>query len=106
MKLDASDARNTAGPTISRGSAMRFMRLALAIRCIDSGPVLRTMSVSTDPGASALTRMPRGASPAAIERVSDINPAFAPEYIAVGNENRNAPAEMTLTTDAHGLWSR
>ena len=61
------------------------------------------MSVSTVPGASALTRMPRGAKSAAIERVNDISAALAAAYIATCAEKRNAPAEITLTTAARGL---
>jgi NAD(P)-dependent dehydrogenase (short-subunit alcohol dehydrogenase family) len=64
------------------------------------------MSVSTAPGASALTRIPRAASPAAIERVSDMSAALAPEYMAVWSENKNAPAEITLMIDADGLAAR
>ncbi len=37
---------------------------------------LRIMSVSTGPGASALTRMPSDANSAAIERVYDVSAAF------------------------------
>ena len=37
------------------------------------------MSVSTGPGASALTRMPNGTNSAAIDRVNDIIAAFADE---------------------------
>ena len=40
------------------------------------------------------------------ERVKDMRAALAPEYMAVGTENRNAPAEITLTIDAAGLSSR
>ena len=64
------------------------------------------MSVSTVPGASAFTRMPRGAKSAAIERVNAINAALAAPYIATFAENRNAPAEITLTIDACSLRSR
>ena len=106
MKLDASDARKSAGPTISAGDAMRRISEALPMRSTASGALLRIMSVSTEPGARALTRMPRPTKAPAIERVSDMRAALAPEYIAVGTENRNAPAEITLTIDAPGLASR
>src|SRR5207245_4649883 len=71
-----------------------------------SGVLLRTMSVSTVPGASALTRIPSGANEPAIDRVNDINAAFAPAYMATFDEKRNAPAEITLITDACGLAVR
>ena len=48
------------------------------------------MSVSTVPGASALTRMPSGAKSAAIARVNDIIPALPAAYIATFAEKRNA----------------
>ena len=41
--------------------------------------LLRIMSVSTGPGAIALTRMPNGAYSAAIDRVNDINAALVDE---------------------------
>ena len=58
------------------------------------------MSVSTVPGASALTRMPFSAKTAAIERVIAISPAFAAAYIAVLAEKRKAPADTTFRTAA------
>src|SRR5437762_28214 len=45
------------------------MKLAFAIDLWVSGVFARTMSVSTVPGASALTRIPRGAKSAAIAHV-------------------------------------
>ena len=50
--------------------------------------------------------MPRGAKSAAIERVNAISAAFAAPYIATFAENRNAPAEITLTIAACSLFSR
>ena len=41
------------------------------------------MSVAIKPGATALTRMPRGPSAAASDAVTDANPAFAAEYEGV-----------------------
>ena len=61
MKLPASDTRNMTGPIISSGCAARFIGLAAAMRACASGGLLRTMSVSMVPGASALTRMPNSA---------------------------------------------
>ena len=55
------------------------------------GGLARTMSVSTVPGASAFTRMPRGAKSAAIARVNDMSPALPAAYIATFDEKRNAP---------------
>ena len=77
MKLDASDARNRTGPTISSGDAARRRKPACAIASCISGVFARTMSVSTVPGASAFTRMPRRAKSAAIARVNDIRPGLA-----------------------------
>ena len=51
MKLDASDARNKTGPTISSGDAARRRNPACAIASCISGGLARTMSVSTVPGA-------------------------------------------------------
>src|SRR6266536_2298678 len=76
-KLPASDARNNAGPTISSGWAARRWRLAFAICSWASRVFFRIMSVLTDPGASALTRMPSGANSAAIDRVKEYKAAFA-----------------------------
>src|SRR5512132_2207257 len=75
-KLAASEARNNAGPTISSGWAARRWRLELAICSWASGVFLRIISVSTEPGASAVTRMPTGANSAAIDRVKDMSAAF------------------------------
>ena len=41
-----------------------------------------------------------GASDAAIDLVNDTSAAFAAAYIDTSAENRNAPAEVTLTIDA------
>src|SRR5579862_1160907 len=87
---------SSAGPTISSGWAARFINDAAVMDWIASGVLFRTMSVSTVPGASALTRMPFEANTAAIDRVMAISPALAAEYIEVFAEKRNAPAEMTL----------
>ena len=58
MKLPASEQRSSAGPTISSGWAARRMKAARCMASTRSGAFARTMSVSTVPGASALTRMP------------------------------------------------
>jgi hypothetical protein len=68
--------------------------------------LLRIMSVSTAPGASAFTRIPRAAYSAAIERVKEWSAALAAAYMATCGENRKAPAEITFTTAAHGLFER
>src|SRR6266511_2247775 len=75
-KLAASDARNSAGPTISSGWAARPCKLAFASCSWASGVFLRIIAVSTEPGARAFTRMPRGANSAAIERVNEYRAAF------------------------------
>src|SRR5205823_2650140 len=85
---------------------MRRCRFISAARTCPSGDMERTMSVSVVPGANALTRMPRGAYSAAIERVNDIMAALAPAYMAIGPENMKAPIDSTLITDAHGLAVR
>ena len=84
------------GPTISSGCAARFMKHAFFMDSILSGELFLTMSVSTVPGARALTRIPFGAKTAAIERVIAMRPAFAAAYIAVQGENKKAPDETTL----------
>ena len=58
MKLPASEQRSSAGPTISSGWAARRMKAARCMASTRSGAFARTMSVSTVPGASALTRIP------------------------------------------------
>ena len=52
------------------------MTMQPTIPSITSCGFLRIMSVSTGPGANALTRMPSSANSAAIERVNDIIAAF------------------------------
>src|SRR2546430_7071264 len=109
MKLAASDARNSAGPIISSGSAMRFIKFMVAARACDSGDIVRTMSVLVVPGANAFTRTPRWANSAAIDRVYDIMAALAAVYMAMPPENMKAPIVRTLITDAQGLavrWGR
>ncbi len=69
MKLPASEVNKSAGPIISPGSAIRFCRQALAIASWRSGGLARVISVLTEPGASAFTRMPCEANSAAIDRV-------------------------------------
>ena len=71
-----------------------------------AGPVLRTMSVSTAPGARALTRMPLRACSAAIERVSDSSADLPDTYIATIAPLVNTPVLTTLTTAAWGLSTR
>src|SRR5262249_35864177 len=105
-KLAASDARNSAGPAISSGWAIRPWKLDCAICSCASGVFLRIISVSTAPGASAFTRMPSGANSSAIERVKDNSAAFVAPYVAMNGEGRNAPAEITLMTAAAGLSRR
>src|SRR4051812_658373 len=100
MKLEASEARNTTGPTISLGVAARRSSAARAMPSCASCGRLRTMSVSTVPGARALTRMPSAASDAAVDLVNDTSAAFAAAYIETSAEKRNAPAEVTFTIDA------
>ena len=46
------------------------------------------MSVSTDPGAKALTRIPCDANSAAIDRVNDTIAALAAEYIDTAGQVR------------------
>ena len=74
-------------------------------RC-DSGGLLRTISVSTDPGANAFTRMSWAAYSAAMERVKDMRAAFPAAYMATEGEKMNAPTEMTLRTAACELAVR
>ena len=100
MKLPASEQSRSAGPTISSGWAARLMKQAFFMDSTASGGLLRTMSVSTVPGARALTRIPLAAYTAAIDLVIDISPDLAAAYMAVLAEKRNAPAETTLRTAA------
>src|ERR1700691_1886672 len=106
MKLPASDVKRSAGPIISAGAAMRFCSEALAIPTWNSGGLARVISVSVEPGARALTRMPWGANSAAIDRVKDISAAFPAAYMATDGENMKAPTDTTLSTAAHGLAIR
>src|SRR6478672_5652358 len=101
MKLPASEHSNSAGPTISSGWAARRMNAA---RCMDStrsGAFARTMSVSTVPGANALTRIPRSANTAAIDRVIDMSPA-----LAVHRGVRRDEEHRTAEVRAEGLLPR
>ncbi len=70
-KLEASEARNTAAPATSSGSATRPRALAAVKRRRSSGSSTSTRekSVRTSPGAMALTRIPRGPSSRASTRV-------------------------------------
>src|SRR5262249_9143662 len=85
---------------------MRFCRLISAMRATASGGLLRTMSVSTVPGASAFTRIRCGAHSAAMLRVKAISAALAPAYIAVDGDQVIAPTETTLSTAGQGLLTR
>src|SRR4051812_19338467 len=88
---------------------MRWRWLIVAMAAWASGPPERVRSVSTVPGASALTRMSSGANSAAMERVNDMSAALAPAYMAIRLVNMKAPTESTLTIAAHGLavrWGR
>src|SRR4029453_8974715 len=106
MKLDASLARKSAGGTISSGAAMRGISWAVTIPCCTGSGLLRTMSVSTVPGARALTRMPSAANSAAIVRVICRSAALAATYIDTNVPWVNAPALITLTTAACPLARR
>src|SRR5439155_22166710 len=85
---------------------MRFIQLISFMRAIASGPVLRTMSVSTVPGARALTRMPCVAHSAAMLRVKARSAFLAPAYIDVPGDHVIAPTEMTLRIAACSLAHR
>ncbi len=76
------------------------------MRCAASGPLLRTMSVSVVPGASAFTRMPSPTHSAARLRVHASMPAFAALYIAIPGEYVSAPTESTFSTAACALSAR
>src|ERR1700741_1588492 len=106
MKLPASETRSSAGPIISDGSAMRPMNAEAFIASMNSEELRRTMSVSTDPGASALTRIPCEANSAAMDRVNETMAALAAEYIETIGEKMNAPAETTLRIAACWLSRR
>src|ERR1019366_4069570 len=106
MKLPASDVNRSAGPIISAGSAMRFCSEELAIEARNSGGLARVISVSVEPGARALTRMPWGANSAAIERVKDISAAFPAAYIATRDEKMKDPTDTMLRREAGGLGMR
>src|ERR1700730_13796075 len=96
MKLPASETSSSAGQIISDGSAMRCMNAEAFMASMNSGGLPRTMSVSTDPGASALTRIPCAANSAAMDRVNETMAALAAEYIEAIGEKIKAPAETTL----------
>lgn len=59
---------------------------AAFITSMNSGELTRAMSVSTEPGARALTRIPSAANAAAMERVNETIAALAAEYIDVAGE--------------------
>lgn len=65
---------------------MRRCKVAARNDSMNSGGLLRTMSVSTGPGASALTRIRDEANSAAMDRVKETSAAFAAEYIDVAGE--------------------
>src|SRR3954463_12127741 len=96
MKLPASETRRSEGPIISEGSAMRRINADAFMASMNSGGLPRTMSVSTDPGARALTRIPCEANSAAMDRVNETMAALAAEYIETNGEKMKAPAETTL----------
>ncbi len=60
---------------------MRLISAASTMPCWVASSLLRTMSVSVVPGASALTRMPAAANSAAIARVIVTIAALAEQYI-------------------------
>src|SRR5271170_498405 len=100
MKLPASDTKSKAGATISSAVAILLSSAWRANAAANSGGLPRTMSVSTAPGAKALTRMPSAANSAAMERVKDTIDALAAAYIDVVGEKMNAPAETIFSTAA------
>src|ERR1700739_3500804 len=106
MKLPASETSSSAGPIISDGAAMRPMNAEAFMASMNSGGLPRTMSVSTDPGARALTRIPCAANSAAMDRVKETMAALAAEYIEAIGEKMKAPAETTLRIAAYWLLRR
>src|SRR5258708_19360436 len=68
MKLDASDARNSAAAAISAGVARRLSacRFSTKARASGVGVLARPMGVSVPPGSRALARRPRGPYSAAM----------------------------------------
>src|SRR3954451_7272275 len=96
MKLPASETNSNAGPTISDVSASSCINAEAFMASMNSGGLPRTMSVSTDPGARALTRIPCEANSAAMDRVNETMAALAAEYIETNGEKMKAPAETTL----------
>src|SRR6185312_6009311 len=70
MKLEAGLARYTTAGAISSGSAARCCGASPIQRSANSGRSTGDMSVRTYPGATALTRTPKGAHSAASDLVS------------------------------------
>src|SRR5215472_1458056 len=98
---DASLARNTAGPAISRAVAQRFIGTVATV----AGPLtgsshrLRLRSVAVQPGQSALTRTPSGAHSTASVLVSEISPALAAPYGLISGADATPATEATLITE-------
>ena len=100
MKLPASDASNSAGPTISSGCAaaahrrrVRHALLRLGRCCCAPCRCRRCRARARS------TRMPERRALAAIARVNDMQPRLGRRvHRARSATHRNAPAEITFTT--------
>src|SRR6478735_5397497 len=108
MKLLASEARKATVAAISLGSATLFMTTPSAIcaNSADSPPAGASPTnpgVSTGPGTSVLTRMPRSASSTAIVRPSDRTAAFDAAYRPNAGVPFDAAVEPARMTDAPRL---
>ena len=62
MNEASSEARKATAPAMSRGVPMRQRALASAMARLSSALKQESMSVSTEPGATAFTLIPEGPS--------------------------------------------
>src|SRR6185437_11356831 len=101
IKADASEARNTTPPAMSRGRANRpsGVRSSRRVPCTSCPRSPCVRSVSTQPGASVLTLTPRFAQSSASALLSNSTPPFEAQY---GTDRGRPPCpatELTLITD-------
>src|SRR4029079_4071942 len=105
---DASLARYKTGPTISAGSAMRFIRVSSAMSCLKpgaGGPPPSVISLSNGPGARTLTRTPHCAHSCAMDFVRLTRAAFDAPYAQIIAPPEYA-AIVAMLTMLPPPWSR
>src|ERR1700712_4072805 len=98
MRAASSEARNATAAATSAGSTTDPAGV-VAVIASRTGRKAALPGVSVTPGATLLTRTPRGPNSAAQDRVSCSSAAFVAVYIAPNGEPTWAIQEPMLTTE-------